>query len=31
VVDEHGNHTVLATGWYREQRPNLPADTRWPE
>lgn len=29
--DEHGNFTLLATGWYRQQRPELPGDLRWPQ
>lgn len=29
--DEHGNHVLLATGWYRDARPELPADLRWPK
>ena len=28
--DEHGNHVLLATGWHRDARPQLPADLRWP-
>lgn len=24
--DEHGNHVLLATGWHRDARPELPAD-----
>ncbi len=28
--DEHGNHVLLATGWHRDARPELPADVRWP-
>ena len=28
--DEHGNHVLLATGWHRDARPELPADLRWP-
>lgn len=29
--DEHGNHVLLATGWFRDARPELPADLRWPQ
>ena len=28
--DEHGNHVLLATGWHRDARPDLPTDLRWP-
>lgn len=28
--DEHGNHVLLATGWHRDARPELPTDLRWP-
>lgn len=28
--DEHGNHVLLATGWHRDARPELPGDLRWP-
>ena len=28
--DEHGNPVLLATGWYREERPQLPDGLRWP-
>ena len=28
--DEHGNFVLVATGWYRRERPDLPADVRWP-
>lgn len=28
--DEHGNHVLLATGWHRDSRPELPTDLRWP-
>jgi hypothetical protein len=31
VADEHGNHTVVATGLFRGARPNLPADLDWPK
>jgi hypothetical protein len=31
VKDEHGNHVLLATGWHRDERPQLGADVRWPE
>ncbi|MCK6461676.1 MAG: hypothetical protein L6Q95_17475 [Planctomycetes bacterium] len=29
--DEHGNVTVVATGWFRRERPELPDDLHWPE
>ena len=29
--DEHGNVTVVATGWFRRERPNLPEGLSWPE
>jgi hypothetical protein len=29
--DEHGNHVLLATGWFRDARPELPANLRWPQ
>lgn len=29
--DEHGNHVLLASGWFRDARPTLPADLRWPK
>lgn len=29
--DEHGNVTVVATGWFRRERPQLPEGLRWPE
>lgn len=29
--DEHGNVTVVATGWFRRERPDLPSGLRWPE
>lgn len=28
--DEHGNRVLLADGWFRIERPDLPADVRWP-
>ena len=28
--DEHGNHVLVASGWHRDERPNLPGDLRWP-
>jgi hypothetical protein len=31
VHDEHGNATLVATGWFREQRPTLADGLRWPE
>lgn len=30
VKDEHGNFTLIATGWHRQARPSLPAGLRWP-
>lgn len=30
VKDEHGNSVVIATGWHRDERPDLPPDLRWP-
>jgi len=29
--DEHGNVTIVATGWFRRERPDLPADLHWPQ
>jgi hypothetical protein len=29
--DEHGNDVLLATGWHRDARPELPANLRWPQ
>lgn len=29
-VDAHGNHVLVADGWFRDARPELPADVRWP-
>lgn len=29
--DAHGNVRVVATGWFRRERPDLPAGLRWPE
>jgi len=29
--DEHGNVTIVATGWFRRERPNLPEGLHWPE
>jgi hypothetical protein len=29
--DEHGNVTVVATGWFPRERPDLPKDLHWPE
>ncbi len=29
--DEHGNATILATGWYRRERPKLRDGLNWPE
>ena len=29
--DEHGNFVLLASGWFRQERPQLPADVRWPQ
>ena len=28
--DEHGNFVLLATGWFRQERPQLPSYVRWP-
>jgi hypothetical protein len=29
--DEHGNFVLLADGWFRQERPQLPDNVRWPE
>jgi hypothetical protein len=29
--DEHGNVTVVAVGWHRRERPDLPEGLHWPE
>jgi len=29
--DDHGNVTVVATGWFTRERPELPDDLHWPE
>ncbi len=29
--DEHGNVTVVTTGWFRRERPDLPDGLHWPE
>jgi hypothetical protein len=29
--DEHGNVAVVASGWFRRERPDLPEGLRWPE
>jgi len=29
--DEHGNVTVVATGWFTRERPKLPEGLHWPE
>jgi len=29
--DEHGNVTIVATGWFTRERPQLPDDLHWPE
>ena len=29
--DEHGNVTIVATGWFKRERPQLPDDLHWPE
>jgi hypothetical protein len=29
--DEHGNFVLLADGWFRQERPQLPAYVRWPQ
>jgi hypothetical protein len=31
VKDEHGNFTLLATGWHRDARPTLPDYVVWPQ
>lgn len=31
VVDEHGNHLLVASGWYRVERPTLPDYVKWPQ
>lgn len=31
VKDEHGNFTLLATGWHRTARPTLPDYVQWPQ
>jgi hypothetical protein len=31
VRDEHGNTVLVATGWMREARPELPDNLRWPQ
>lgn len=31
VHDDHGNSVLLATGWYRKARPELPNDLHWPQ
>jgi len=31
VHDEHGNATVIASGWFRKERPKLREGLRWPE
>lgn len=31
VNDEHGNLVLIASGWFREQRPTLVDGLRWPE
>jgi len=31
VKDEHGNVTLLATGWYKRERPKLREGLSWPE
>lgn len=28
--DEHGNSVLIANGWHRDARPELPGDLRWP-
>jgi len=30
IKDDHGNHVMLATGWHRDERPQVPGDLRWP-
>lgn len=29
--DEHGNFVLLADGWFRQERPQLPDYVRWPQ
>jgi hypothetical protein len=29
--DEHGNTTIVATGWFRRERPELPSGLKWPD
>ncbi|MCU0863672.1 MAG: hypothetical protein MUC36_07780 [Planctomycetes bacterium] len=29
--DEHGNFVLLASGWFRQERPQLPDYVRWPQ
>ena len=29
--DDHGNHLLLATGWHRDARPDVPSGVRWPQ
>jgi hypothetical protein len=31
VRDEHGNFTLVATGWHRVARPTLPDHVQWPQ
>ena len=31
MQDDHGNHLLLATGWHRDARPDLPDGVRWPQ
>lgn len=31
IKDEHGNLVLIATGWYRTARPDLPDYIEWPE
>lgn len=31
VRDEHGNSVLLATGWFRKARPELPDYVNWPQ
>ena len=31
IKDEHGNVTILATGWYNRERPKLREGLSWPE
>lgn len=30
VRDEHGSDVLIASGWHRDERPDLPSGLRWP-